>query len=485
MKKKLLVIIITTLIAANLSAIDTKKTELVMRDHRMLAASHTTFNQLKRDDSTKGRLATKIQKTAFFKETQDASRLGEVFATKGRNWINIGNAASAGTGNVDVENNLILHHQANANVLAGKIFFNPKQTAYGIRVDTVFLLDNFFKGLYFKNNFVCKYVKHDLHTSVIDESRGATTAENLRLIDVLNGTTLTRVAAAADQQASLTFAKLTGALSRTGLEDIESCIGIRLINKGRYSGGINFAWITPTGDEGSKCEYLWEPRVGSNHWGIGGGVEGKAKLWSDPDQCIHLSVEANYRYLFKDTEKRTLGLKDMFTTNYYNQHILSHYYLLGRHGFRGLSPAANLLTQDVNVTPGSRIDAIACFNYKHNNLCIDLGYNIFWKDSESISLRSTFTENAVGISDQDYNANVAFLPADRRSGTPWINSDNIDTHVAETPSILTHTIFGGVGYMLKMFGLPVMLGVGGSYEIGDNRASADALSFWFKSGVTF
>ena len=488
MKKKFLAIISATLLATNAFALSIKKTELVMRDHRNLAASHTTFNQLKRDDSTKERLATKLQKTAFYKQTHEESELGEVFGAHGRNWISIGLATSAAEGTVDVENNLILHHQANANVLAGKIFFEPRQVAHGVRVDTVLYLDNFFKGLYFKNNIICKYVKNNLRVHIEDEQVGAITNENLRLKEILNGTTLTRISLS-DQQDALLFAKLTGPLSRTGLENLESCIGIRLMKKGRFTGGLNFAWITPTGDRRTTGEFLWEPKLGSEHWGLGGGIEAKVKLWSDEDQSLRLSLEGNYRYLLKETEKRTLGLKGLLTTDYYNEHILSHYYLLGRLNHRGLFPAANVLTQEVDVTPGSKIDAIACFNYKHNNLCIDFGYNLFWKDSESVSLKHPWQNNVIGLASPTYDANEVkdplFKAANLRSGTSWISSSNIDTHVAETPSILSHTIFGGIGYLLEVFDLPFMVGTGAAYEIGDGRSASDAFSLWLKTGVSF
>ena len=512
MKKRLLAIIAAGFLAANIYAGDTKRTELVMRDQRNLAASVTTYNRLIPDEKAlEDKIATKWQVTGFYKETQRTKRLGEVFGANGKNWIKVGNSQDVATNDANVENNLLLHFMhtgidgtiTTSNTLAGKIQFNPRLTAYGTRLDTHICLDNIVKGLYFKNNIVCTHIKHNLGAAYLDLTSGATTggtgapspydsintetaaSETIYLNQLFNGTSLTRSYSLKDQQDPLHFAKMGGPSSRTGIENIESELGIKLLDKENAHFAINMALLIPTGDR-PLGEYLWEPRLGNNHWAFGGGFEAFGRLWNNTDEYLNVFARLNYRYQFEATEKRTLGIKGIFADQYYNRHILSHYYILGYNGRKGLFPAANVLTKDVSVKPGSMIDAALDFSYKHKKFCFDLGYNLYWKDSENVSLKEgSWTDNIIGIAHQSYNANTAFSSSWLKPGTSWINYTNIDTTVAESPEILSHTFFGGLGYMMKLFDNPFMLGAGASYEYGYDRAAADAFTFWGKFGMAF
>jgi len=488
MKKKLLTIIAASVLAANIYAKGTtQRTELVMRDQRNLAASITTYNRLMPDEKAReDKIATKWAVTGFYKDTQSKKKLGEVFGANGHNHVTVGNSTLAGVNQVDVENNLLLHASGGANSLDGTITFRPNLQSYGTRIDTHICLGNVIKGLYLNNNIVWKYVKQDLNVSYTG-AYGAVGGENIYLRNLFDGSYLTR-SSITNQQAPLKYAKLTDARSRTGIENLESELGLKILDKENAFFALNMTMLIPTSDR-PLAEHLWEPRLGSKHWAFGGGFEAFGRLWHDEDQCIKMHAKLNYRYQFEAKEKRTLGLKDIFTAQYYNKHILSHYYLLGYNGRRGLFPAANVLTKDVDVKPGSLVDAVLDFSYKHKKLCIDLGYNLFWKDSEDVSLKEgSWQDNIIGIAAANYNVGTAFATdgSNLRPGTTsWIQQTNIDTTVAETPEIFSHTIFGGIGYMMNLFKIPFMVGAGASYEFGYNRAAADAYAFWAKLGMAF
>jgi hypothetical protein len=485
-----------SVVAGTLCAVsDTQKTELVLRDHRHRAAVFTTAHEMKIKD--KKNFGARWQITGFYNETTDSSELGEVFGANGKNYVKVGTAAQVTAGTADVENNFLLHYSQNAaaNTLEGTIKFNPERQAYGTNCDVLVRLDKILKGLYYKQNIILVNVKNDIGMKVESGKTGAKSTESHKLEDILGGTRLRRnIDNDPDEsndniQEELRYAKIRGSESRTGLENIESILGWRFLEKKRYFVGINVALQSPSGDQPTG-EFLWEPRLGNQHWGLGAGAEMGYTIWDSNSKTLKLLLDFHYRYLFEETEKRTLGIKNILTESKYSKHILSHYYLLAEVGQFTLIPAANVLTKDVDVEPGSQIDTYCALNFNANGFVFDIGYNLFWKERESVELKSNaWTDNKYGIADFDLEtcSDLASfnITTDIQPNNKPINFANIDTSVAETPSILSHTIFGGVGHIWKKWKYPLMLGAGGSYEFGDDRAAADSWTLWLKGGFSF
>jgi len=469
------------LVISNLHATnDTQKTELILRDNRHRAACFTTFHKLK----SKAECKSKAQALFFYNETNDSCELGQVFGANCKNSISIGQPGVA-----DVDANLLLHYYSDpdSNTLAGTITFNPKRTTWGMIIEPFFKLDMILKGLYLKNNFGVMRVKHDLNMKVCDSVTGAISTEGISIADLLSGKCFIRNLSPAtlnkeNQQQTLKYAKICGSHARTGLNNIETILGWKFLRKDWCKLGVHVALQSPTGDRPTG-EWLWEPRLGTQHWGLGAGADAKFKLWKDGNKSLKLYLDFHYRYQFEDTEKRTLGIKNVLTGTNYSKHILSHYYLLGRLGKYCLFPAANLLTRDVDVKPGSQIDTFAALNFNWGKFVFDLGYNIFWKEEENVSMQGNdcWTNDVYAISTLDYLTCTEDFALNDRA----VNTCNIDTCVAQTPSILSHTIFGGIGYIFKNWKNPLMLGIGGSYEFGDDRAAADSYTLWAKAGLAF
>ena len=56
----------------------------------------------------------------------------------------------------------------------------------------------------------------------------------------------------------------------------------------------------------------------------------------------------------------------------------------------------------------------------------------------------------------------------------YVNNADLDVTSAQTPSLLSHKLFGGVAYWAKHWEMPILLGVGGHYE----WVSCDLISNW-------
>ncbi|MBU1008239.1 hypothetical protein KKA53_04130 [Candidatus Dependentiae bacterium] len=490
MNKILKVVACIALLTSSLGASsDTKKTELILRDHRYRAALFSTFHKLKAKDDCQ----SKFQFMGFYNETTDGKKLGEVFAANCKNYVTIGTAAQAAAGTADVENNLLLHKTTTPaiNTLAGRISFDPKQTTYGTIFQAYIKFDNILKGLYLTENLAILKVKHNLNMKICDNATGAYATEAHSIADILSAKDLLRDNSGTtneNEQEALRYAKICGSHDRTGINNMESILGWNFLRKKSCKVGVHVALQTPTGDRPTG-EWLWEPRLGNRHWGLGAGLKAKCKLWKSGDSSLKFFWVFDYRYQFEETEKRTLGIKNVLTAENYTNHILSHYYLLGKVGKFGLTHAANVLTMNVDVEPGSNIDTFAGLNFNWGKFILDLGYNFFWKEEEKVSMGSScsWTDGVYAIGRDIFaTCDGAFeLATDSRPLNTAINTCNIDTCVAQTPSILSHTVFGGVGYVFEDWERPLMLGFGGSYEFGDDRAAADSFTIWAKAGFAF
>jgi len=465
-----------TLIASDGEQSDTKKTHLRLRDHRHRAALFTTFHELQQTD--KNRFATKLQMTGFYNSTLKQRQLGEVFGTNYKNKITVDSPLQVALGRADVNNNFLLHYASapENNTLQGTISFDPRRIAYGTHIEAYIGLDPILEGLYFKENYVLATVKQDLNVRVSNAVTGATASESHKLLDLLSGKSVVRrLGVNGSEQEPLNYAKLGGSQSRTGLSNIETILGWRSTNKNDYYFGVQAVLQSPSGDRPTG-EYLFEPTLGNNHWGIGAGLETGANLWEDDTSTVRLMSEVQYRYHLKGKEKRTLGIKNT---------ALSHYYLLGEKGKYSLTPAANIFTKEVYVHPKSEVDWFVALNYNLNGFVFDIAYNFFWLEKEKIKLKkSDWEENRYGIAKFDWQTcSSSFALSDAQSGP--INYDNIDTSVAQNKALLSHSVVCSLGYKIDYWKHPIIVAIGGEYEVGEGRSSADSYSLWIKGELAF
>ncbi len=297
--------------------------------------------------------------------------------------------------------------------------------------------------------------------------------------------------------------------SKTGVADIDVQFGYNFLNKESYHHTIALGFTIPTGS-GPGTKRVWEAQVGYNsHWGLGFSANGDIRIWGEKDQNLVLFHALNYRYLFSDKECRTLGLCGQ---------SWGHLQLLGKLGQATLIPAANVLTTKVDVTLGSQVDYIIGLNYVNGGFSVDFGYNLFYRDAEDIDIKNCacplFTPNTYALPKYDYigvaiknvagdtliGANSTSTPptdttgfqiGDRRGddgngvGGQWLSAASVDKSVAETPRQLSHKIWGGVGYSMKSWDIPFLLGVGAHYEFGDKNATLSTWGVNVKVAVAF
>lgn len=272
--------------------------------------------------------------------------------------------------------------------------------------------------------------------------------------------------------------------SISGIADIDLSFGYHFVNQEIYHVALSIGGTIPTGNA-VKNHYLWEPILGNGrNWALGIGAEGEYKAWGTRDHNINLIAALNFRYLFENCQQRILGLCGV---------EWGQYRLIAKVGEKKLVPAANLLCQKVDVTPGAMVDFIAQATWNYRGLGIDLGYNLYYRQTEKVSLhdcRTIFEKEKYAFPAPDFNGEAAEFTADDRladatGNKHWLSDSKIDKTRAETPEQLTHKLYGSLSYLCTKRHLPVIVGITGHYEFASEDTDLESWGVALKLGVSF
>ncbi|MCF7800097.1 hypothetical protein K9M16_03820 [Candidatus Babeliales bacterium] len=485
--KKLLKGLLLTACMVGTAGAATNKTFLLPRSHGVnKAMEYTTWNELINMDK-EDRFGANFQVIGFYQgSTNDATR-GKYFGVNDKNNFTFGDGTTR-----DVNAQYIIHNYNATDDLA-TLNIKAEQQAAGAKIFYYQDLEKLIKGLYLKANLPIVWVSNDTNFGASSVSGTVFGTANTNVLNYFKGTYA--APAANNYQEALTKSKINGSQSKTGVADIDIVLGYKFLDKADYHLSINLGFTIPTGTKASGT-YLWEPIVGNGqHWAFGGGLDFGATLWEKNDQNIKFELALDYRYVFENSEIRPINFKSGTITGLSAN--WNHYYLVGKVG-EYAKPAANITTLRVNVEPGSQLDGIAAFRYNNGGFNIELGYNLFWKDSESVKSKDTLA-SAYGLivttADLDSGtildtAVANWYDADGVAAT-WTSGDakqlansDLDFQGAASESQLTNKIYGGVGYIFKNWEYPMMLGLAGHYEFA-SRSGVENWGLWGKIGVGF
>lgn len=423
-----------------------------------------------------------VQVAGFYVQSQDRVDAGKYFGTTNsynsnavQDFISVGMSPTGIATGDEALTALNSTDIAKGEVgLKATIKLSPRRTVGGARLDYHQKLNNLVEGLWFKVDMPVVSVEHRLdmaNTGTNVTGTGANAATGKTALDVLSGNYSTSTAAF--QQSALAKAKLIKSRSAAGVADINLQLGYDILREEKYHLGLNAGLTIPTGNKPSG-EFLFEPVYGTRHFALGAGFDGCVRIHQDGDFSARIMAVGDYRYQFKAEEIRTAGISKS-ATDKSRALEFGHYYVLGTNTVSGLQNAANVLTQAMNVTPGSQFEGLLGLGVNWGNVVLDLGYNLYYRTDEEVSLKTAWTDGKYGFVDHTDSA-AAWAIADTTRG---INAADIYLPACTTPSLVSHKVYGGVGYIFKDMETPVHLGLGGFYEFkGDNAA----LSNWAISG---
>jgi hypothetical protein len=529
------------MIVSSVSAkVYTNKTFLAPRSNNMnLAMEYTTWHKQTSLVPDKNFGGT-IQAVGFYEESDNKHDLGKYFGVCNYNngnsvddFIHVyptNGIASYPAQPRHWSSDFFLHTYNVTNVqktLHDKIVWRPSREAYGVRLDYHQKLDKILKGLFFKVALPIVHVKTSMGWSSTGTSGcgGGTgikqklqiaaltlTGDEKSLADYLTGN-VAEATYASSKQVALCKAKIHNSNSTTGIADIDVVLGYNFLYESTKHVNVNIGFTIPTGNDPDGI-YLWEAIVGNHgHWALGFGLDSAFQLWQDGKSSLDFLLAFNYRYLFSATEKRTMGFKYPNTSGFQSLNLANkkamygHWLLAGKKTETQATPFANFLTRNMKVTPGSHFDGIVQLAFNYDNWTFDLGYNLFAKEQEDVRLKCNPCADACGTSCSDvdgwtddtygialvgeqagtsvnWNTATPFTNAQAYGGS-YINREHLDLDACTNPSVVTHKIYGGIGYAFYDWDYPLMLGIGGSWEFETDNDSLEQWALWFKLGLTF
>lgn len=288
------------------------------------------------------------------------------------------------------------------------------------------------------------------------------------------------------------FGKIRGAQTIVGLDDIQ----VKLLYNYWESPCLSWDFYgllgIPTG-KGSKARYLFEPLVGSKHPQLGFGTY-MGWIISEND-CNRLSLlgEAKYRYAFKNKEYRSFDLKK---NGQWSRYML----FVNESDKYAFFPAINNLTFKTNVTPQSSFDLYLALHCKHKSWNFELGYDLWYRSAEKISLPNSFLSNVgiadlKGIAEQDpQSASTANISQGIQPGINQMTSDpsfvpvtinDINLISGAQASSLSNSVYGSIGYMFDTKCHTMQVGLNAAYERGSSINVPDNVMTWLNIDIYF
>ena len=452
-------------------------------------------------EDKKDHFGSSIQITNFYQDSTNGKDLSKYFMFDGKRSLKIGGA------NQDI-------HPYNFNLRSdyeGTISFDPEQDTYGIRLDYYQNFSKLINGFYYAiaTSVVKVENKPGFKETITNQGLphiGPNTAK-----ETFAGHMLT-----SDWSDRWIYGKIEGNKHETGLADIDAKVGYRIFEQNRIKLSINLDLTMPTGNKTTGI-YFFDPIVGNNrHWALGAGFDSVFKLWesNDKEKNFSLIVCADYRYLFENKQFRALELKNKKWARYIRmrqQDPSDATRVLGNS-----IPGINVMTRKVKVEPGSQLDFLADLQFKYKYFHFDIGYNLWAKESEDISLNNAW--NAPGMfglvaADSSFNNNIAVKAATPNfaaasnfpqliypqtiatavSSETTINNyaaangnliQENDVDVSGSPSAMSHKILGNASFDFSFKSKPMFLGVGGSYEFASDNTALEQWALWLKMGVS-
>ena len=324
--------------------------------------------------------------TFFYQRSNKSKDLGSAFLLGSQNGSsecrsNCINVAQDGSGNIS-SSWLGLSNTAPAEPFASTFCIEPERKTIGYYGYFYFDLSDWLCGLWIDGASSIVNVRHELNCC---ENGNTSTAQP----------GITTVAQALNNPQYL-FGKFNCSdcnidKHRTGIDDFQLRLGYeRSWCNDRFIGGIYAIGTVPTGDE-MNAEYIFQPVVGSRHGSVGLGIEGDYDLWCNEcgDRTLAFLFDANYRYAFKSSERRTF---DLCANGQFSRFLE----IVTSTATATPLPGVNFLTQSVEVTPRSTVQAWLALHYKRCDYDFEFGYDFFWRQQEKLECACPIAEN-IGI----------------------------------------------------------------------------------------
>jgi len=434
------------------------------------------------------------------------------------------------------------------NAAYGVLKLKPERSSWGAHLSWTQSLEKVLKGLSFCISApIIEVQSKTLNATTALESSTPSNHEptdgpnDKTILDYFTGNLSKAIATySAVQQSKMAKGKLsTTYQDAVGVADVELRLTWDMWHRNKMSFGVGASLVLPTGNT-PTLEYLFEPIYG-NGGHVAAGLCGDFcfNAVNRKNLNVKFKVLVDWKYLFKSTEKRLLGLYDNTTAAIIPA---GGYRLVMQDKHQGVFPGNNVMTLDTDVTPGNQFEGVVGFAGKWKQLTFDVGYDLFLREKNKVEFKETWSNDSYALVNAAYDMSLSVTHENRigadadlgnsaahvttlldMNSTPTSISIGLIQEEAKTSSSLarrvydktlktdkdhattkqsarlsvstapaiteaqvTHSILGGLSY--KLTGkYPVILGVGGQVEfVPSNRnSSLEGWKVWGKFGINF
>jgi hypothetical protein len=223
----------------------------------------------------------------------------------------------------------------------------------------------------------------------------------------------------------------------TKLADIDLILGYNIYQRPEFHLGLYLQAVAPTGSKFDP-EYIFNPIVGNaHHWELGAGLTAHKVLYQlSPDAVLTAYLEGNATHMFKNCQLRSYDFSQ--------QGDLSRYMLLKEFEADGTTPTGSFIPA-INITTlptdvSVRVKGDFSLKIAYEDACglhIDLGYNIYGKSAESLTLSATDFHNTdshtYGFKGTEGTCSLTYTDINDQFGslesTNALNATQYDAHI--------------------------------------------------------
>lgn len=289
------------------------------------------------------------------------------------------------------------------------------------------------------------------------------------------------------------FGRIGGTHTKAGVDDIQIKALYSPCNTDCMTWDVYGLLGIPTG-RGSKAKYLFEPLVGSKHAQLGFGSDMQWNAWQTDCGTLSVLSEVKYRYAFRAKDRRSFDLK--------NNCQWSRYMLfVDQTDPYAFAPAINSLTFNAKVTPGSSLDLYLATHFNHKDWNFELGYDLWYRSAEKISVCCKNYPTTIGIADLrgiaaqgPFTASTANIAQGVQPGINQIVSDtafvpvtmqDIAAFSGAQARSLSNSFYASVGYKFDISCYTLQLGANVAYEQGSLNHTPNNVMTWLNMDLSF
>lgn len=288
--------------------------------------------------------------------------------------------------------------QTNDNTFRSTFSFRPRQTFFGVGLDwkqaLVFNDDNSARW-WAEISAPIVHVKNTMHLKEKDTTLGTPVVTSATAQGLDRSTTRPADMVAAFSQEGWKYGKIASwdgkhghhkHEGKWGLADLELKLGYNSVLTDCATLSSYVGVVFPTGTK-EKAEFVFEPVVGSKHFGIEWGSQLSFSIWNWDESNVSMKWDLNSRYMFSHKTLRSFDLVGKPWSRYmemYENFAAVEAAAASADLYSGTS-GINLMTRKVDVTPRLQINNNVAMVYEGCNFLAEAGWTFYARQDEKIT----------------------------------------------------------------------------------------------------